>query len=128
MRVQSKIAAVAGIALMTAGISTTAQATTTGVLGCDNAAWKPYKTGTGRGFVTGEVQRSGDSCGNASVVVTVYRENGFFDQLVASREQTFAYGRLAATGTCLGTGDFYTQIRINGVTVAQSDAVHIACY
>lgn len=74
-----------------------------------------------------DVRRAGDQCGNASVVATVYKETGWWDELAASYERTFATGTITATGGCIGSGQYYTQIRLNGTTEAQSDAVSLSC-
>ncbi|GAA3622784.1 hypothetical protein [Nonomuraea insulae] len=109
--------------------SATTSATAAVAAACDNAAWKPYWTvGPGpTGTVNGEVRRQGATCGNVSVVAVVYKESGWWDDVVASHERTFAVGTLRARGTCPGDNYYYTQIRINGVTMAESDQVRLAC-
>lgn len=60
-------------------------------------------------------------------MANVYKETGWFDELAASYERTYATGTITATGSCLGSGQYYTQIRLNGTTEAQSDAVSLSC-
>ena len=111
-------------ALATAGA---AQAEPTAAA-CDNAAFAPYLTPGPNGWlVNGDVRREGDTCGNASVVANVYKDTGWWDELAASFERTFATGPITATGDCLGSGDYYTQIRLDGETVAESDPVRLDC-
>lgn len=118
-------------AAIAVGLSTSATTSATASVSaaCDNAAWKPYWTaGPGpTGTINGEVRRQGATCGNVSVVAVVYEETGFWDEVVASNERTYAVGTLRARGTCPGDSYYYTQIRINGVTMAESDQVRIDC-
>ncbi|MGB3437222.1 MAG: hypothetical protein WBA97_00605 [Actinophytocola sp.] len=57
-----------------------------------HAAFAPYLTPGPNGWlVNGDVHRDGDTCGNASAVANVCKETGWFDELAASFEQTFAW-------------------------------------
>ncbi|WP_378741025.1 hypothetical protein [Nocardia brasiliensis] len=120
-----KSVVVVGTAVLAAGMFSVGPAQAERVPECDNSAWKPYKPAWN--VVAGDGKREGNLCGNASVVVNVYRETGWSDELIASREQTFATGVLTATSEPLWVSceSFYTQIRLNGETKAQSDTVRL---
>lgn len=131
MRARS-ITSVLFAAAVAVGLTTSATTSATAAVAaaCDNAAWKPYWTAgpTQPGTINGEVRRQGATCGNVSVVAVVYREHGWWDEVVASHERIYAVGTLRARGTCWqGNNEYYTQIRINGTTMAQSDHVSIRC-
>jgi hypothetical protein len=90
---------------------------------CNNYAYLPYQVAGGDIAAVGG--RSGDLCGNANVELFIWEDLALQpDREVAHVSRTYASGELIAQGAC-GSGDsshsFYSELRLNGQVVAESD-------
>jgi hypothetical protein len=115
-------AALVGVAAVGAGLLTAAPAHAQALAQCENIAHRPTQS---VGTVHGLVERRNAWCGNASVVITIYKENGWWDTLVAASEDYFATGSVEASGPHAGNGEYFVEIRVNGETVGQSPHTYL---
>jgi hypothetical protein len=90
---------------------------------CNNYAYMPYRVAGGDIAAVGG--RSGDLCGNANVELFIWEDLALQpDREVAHVSRTYATGELLAQGVC-GQANlahaFYSELRLNGQVVAESD-------
>ncbi|MGW8702371.1 hypothetical protein ACWGOK_36525 [Streptomyces eurythermus] len=90
---------------------------------CNNYAYKPYQVAGGDIAAVGG--RSGNLCGNAHVELFIWEHLALQpDREVAHVSRTYASGELIAQGACgsvEASHAFYSELRLNGQVVAESD-------